>query len=305
MVRLIQTSDVPLEGTTISDDAALGRPIAPDTIDLENLNEGLLEEADEPTTVREAIDTYLKFNKSKMNEDDHMARAEYARYNQYPRICESDRKFQEEYDLTTATLTRRLSPLDESGEMLTPWELSEQLHGGGVQGAIRSALDYHLSEFNFEWVGVTTPREDDGTPQEHIHLWIDDPSNQVTPRFLESAREKHIEYVPNAYSDDHRYQADGTAGCIRVSTDPNTVDELPEETASIITHSDYPARHPTQSAHYVATQLPDLIVFNYYNEDHPTPPLTLQEGAAAGWAVPHRWFRTSTGIAPVEDFPGG
>lgn len=303
MPRLIETAEVVAdpERNWISDDAAGERPFAPDTVDPDNINEHVVSDDGELPTVSEAVDTFLRFNKSIMNDKpDNMARAEYARYNQFPRICDSDRKFQHEYDLTTATITRRLSPLDENDELLTPWEMSEQMHGGDVQSAIRSALSYQFEEFDWEWCAVTTPREGSGAPQEHIHLWIDDSQNEVTTGFLETAREKHLEYVPNAYEEDHQ------GGCIQVATDPETTDTLTKEAAAaIITHSDYPATYPTKSAYYVATNLPELIVYNYYDEDRPTPPRSLQEGAAASWLTPHRWFRTSSGMLPAEQFAGG
>lgn len=73
MPRDIETSDVVSdpERNQISDDTAGARPLAPDNIDAAALNDNLTE-----PTVSEAIDTYLRFNKSKMNEPDNMARAE-------------------------------------------------------------------------------------------------------------------------------------------------------------------------------------------------------------------------------------
>lgn len=298
MNRLIQSGSIQI----VSEEAARQRPVAPASV-TDGLKESLVNEEGQPVSVEEAIATYLKFNKSKMNEPDNISRAEYARHNQYPRILEGDRRFQDEYGLTTVTFTRRVCPLDESGAMFTPWELDEQLHVGGVHDAVRSAIDYQLGDREYEYVGVTTPRELNGAPQEHLHYWIDDPADEVTPSFFETARERHLEYVPNARPEDHQIRVDGTDGTVRVSTDPETVDHIPEETATIITHSDYPAMHPTRSAHFVATRLPDLVVWDYYNHDEDNPPDTLLEGAAAGWAVPHQWFRTSSGMPPADIFP--
>lgn len=274
------------ESVTISESDARNRPFAPESA-VENLHDALIEDG-EPVSVGEAIDTYLRFDRSNWNSDHRTSRYERARQYQYPRILESDRQFQERYNLTTAKLIRTIDPLNAADELLTPWELDERLHGGRVRGAIRDALRYQFEDFDWEWVGVTTPDELAGAPEEHLHLWIDDPTNSVTADFFDTACERHL--------DNCHTVSDESAATVEVSTNPSLIDYVPDETASIITHSEATEVRPTASAHFVAKRLPDLVVGDYYNEEYDHPRETLLEGAAAGWACPHEWFRTSSGL---------
>jgi hypothetical protein len=284
MDRVIQGRDsIPI---IISESDARTRPFAPGYA-ADDLPESLIENG-EVVSVDEAISTYLRFNRSNQNSDNRTSRYERSRQYQYPRILESDRQFQEQYSLTTVTLTRKIDPLSETDELLTPWELDARLNGGSVRGAIGDALRYQLRDFDWEWVGVTTPEELSGAPEEHLHLWIDDPDNIVTTDFFDTAWQRHIDNCTTV--PDERGRA------IEVATDPSLVDYVPEETASIMTHSEAVEVRPTDSAYSVAKQLPDLIVGDYYSEDHDNPPDTLLEGAAAGWAVTHEWYRTSRGL---------
>lgn len=110
----------------------------------------------------------------------------------------------------------------------------------------------------------------------------------MTTDNFESAWERHLENCPAVFEE--------CESSIEVNTDPELIDYVPEETASIITHSEATEVRPTSSAHRVAKLLPDLIVGDYYDGEQDNPPDTLLEGAAAGWAVDREWFRTSSGL---------
>lgn len=143
----------------------------------------------------------------------------------YPRILESDRRFQKRFEgLTTAKLTRGLSPFDDSGKRLTPWEPDEMLNGGTIRRSVRESLHYHLKEkrgFDFEWLGVTSVTQTSGAPREYIYLWIEDPGNNVSADWLDPALEKHLDRCENASKDKHEYQKNGSAGVITIQHFPS------------------------------------------------------------------------------------
>jgi hypothetical protein len=269
-------------------------PLAPDSVKPDGLPEPFVEDG-EPVTVAEAGVTYLKVQRANWNDDALTSKHERHKDEIYPRILEADRHFQREYDgLTTAMLTRRLSPLNETGSWLTPWDCNGMLHGGGIQRSVREALDYRLGEFIFEWVAVTAPTRSAGTPHEHIYLWIDDADDEVTVDHLSPALDKHLKHCENAYQEHHRYQADGTEGAVTIRHDPPVVTEYPESLSEILEHS---SPHPnTLGALYLATQLPHLHISDYYAENRDTPPQALFEGAALAWVSPRNWFRASQGV---------
>ena len=277
----------------------LSRKVAPEEVDTEQLPNPLAD-GGEPLSVEAAAEAYMKIQTYETNTEQRTSRYERALV-KYGRILEADRKFQEEYDLTTAMLTRNVSPFDERGEWLTPWSIDEMLNGGGIRRSIREALNYHLGEFNFEWVAVTTPRETDGTPYELTYLWIDDPDNKVTVSHLEPSLERHLDRCPGARPENHSYRVDGTDGAITVRHDPPIASQtVPAKYPAIFAKSEYPPVPATQGALHVATNLADLVVGDIHNPRREDPKATLIEGAAAGWATPRDWFRASSGV-PGDD----
>jgi len=215
----------------------------------------------------------------------------------YPRILEADRYFQTHFEgLTTAMVTRRLSPLNESGGWLTPWECNEMLHGGAVHRSVREAINYQLEDFTFEWLAVTAPTRSAGTPHEHIYLWIEDPSDDVAVDHLKPGLEKHLKHCVNAYQKNHQYQAGGTDGAITVENNPPIIKEHPDKIEEIIKKTNTGLEPNTKGAQYLASQLAHLPLADFYSEKHETPPDVLFEGAALAWASPYNWFRASRGI---------
>jgi hypothetical protein len=259
-----------------------------------------------PETVAEAGETYLKVQRANWNDDSLTSKYERHKFETYPRILEADRHFQVTYnDLTTAMLTRRLSPLDSRKNWLTPWECNEMLHGGKVHRSVRESLDYQLDNFEFEWLAVTAPTRSAGTPHEHIYLWIDDYANEVGPEHISTALDKHLKYCANAYPEHHRYEAGGTSGAITVDKDPCLVDYVPDKFSGIADESGtYAATGEippnTRGAQYLASQLAHLPLADFYAEDRPDPPQPLFEGAALAWASPRDWFRVSGGVPALE-----
>lgn len=253
-------------------------------------------------TVAEAGEMYLKVQRSTWQDGTLTSKYERHKSETYPRILEADRHFRAKYDgVTTAMLTRRLSPLNESGEWLTPWECSEMLHGRGVHKPIRGALTYKLGDFKFEWIAVTAPTQSAGTPHEHIYLWIDDPDDDVTVDHILPARDKHLKYCADAYEKHHQYRAGGTGGAVTVQHDPDLIDSVPDEFFSIAENSPTyedtgKVLHNTRGAQYLASQLAHLPVGDFYTKGRPDPPQALFEGAALAWASPRDWFRAGRGV---------
>lgn len=257
-----------------------------------------LVDGERPLTVAEARDTYLKIERHTWNTEGHTSKYMRHRKSLYPRILEADRRLQERYNgLTTAMLTRRLSPLDEAGEWLTPWECISLLHGGTVRRRVRRCLNRHIAR-PFEWIAVTAPTKSAGTPHEHIYLWIEDPENDVDVTNLAPALDKHLDGVANAYEKHHQFEPDGSEGAITVRHNPPCTDTVPERFFDIQQESETTARPNTSGAFYLARQLAHLPVGDFYNSNEPNPADPLLDGGALAWASgeTHRWFRASQGV---------
>jgi hypothetical protein len=260
-----------------------------------------LVENGKPVTVGEAGKTYLKTDQWNRNSNTYTSKHQYHLRELYPRILEADRHFQQEYSgLTTAMLTRRLSPLDDNYEWLTPWECNEMLHGGKIQRSIRDAIDYHI-DAEYEWLGVTAPTRSAGTPHEHIYLWIEDPDDTVTVGDLKPARDLHLKHCQNAYKRHHKSQGDTKGRAITVQHSPEQVGEIPKKIMSVLEHSETYNRTGnappnTAGAQYLASQLVYLHLADFYDAARDDPPLALFEGAALAWVSDHDWFRHGQGL---------
>lgn len=269
-------------------------PIAPPSVKVERLPDPLTE-VGEPLSIEEAREAYLRTQHASWNADSRTSKYERHRYHLYPRILAADRHFQSEYEgLTTAMLSRRLSPIDESGNWLTPWECNDMLHGGRIHQSIREAVDYQLDGFSYEWVGVTAPTRSAGTPHEHLYFWIDDPDDEVTTEYFDTGLERHLDHCVNAYQKHHQYRADGSGGAITVQHSPEVVKEAPDKIHDILEEST--PRPNTMGAQYLASQLAHLPLGDFYDESKESPPDALLEGAALSWASPRNWFRASRGV---------
>ena len=270
-------------------------PLAPTSVKVERLPDPLTDN-DQPLSVNEAATTFLKTQRASWTSDNRSSKYERHRYELYPRILGADRHFQAEYEgLTTAMLTRRLSPLDDAGNWVTPWECDDMLHGGTIHRSVRGAINYQLEGFEYEWVAVTAPTTSAGTPHEHRYFWIDDSENSVTTDHLASALDKHLKHCANAYRRDHRYQADGMSGAITVRHDPPIVKEHPDKMEEIIKQTDT-LEPNTRGAQYLSSQLAHLPLGDFYSDERENPPQALFEGAALAWASPRKWFRASRGV---------
>jgi hypothetical protein len=274
-------------------------PLAPPSVKRERLPDPLTD-GEESLTVDESRKTYLRIQRASWTSEGRTSKYERHRYHVYPRILEADRHFQTCFEsLTTGMFTRRLSPLDESDDWLTPWECNEMLHGGRIHRSIREALNYHLGDYTSEWLAVTAPTRSAGTPHEHIYLWIDDPENSVTTDLLEPALDKHLKYCTNAYKQHHCYRRDGTDGAITVQQNPRWVKEPPAKIHDVIEETESSMYPNTAGAQYLASQLAHLPVGDFYDNERENPPLALFEGAALAWASPRNWFRASQGVPAV------
>jgi len=274
-------------------------PLAPSSIDATQLP-APLRDGERPLSAEEARETYLLIERDTWNTDGHTSKHMRHLKELYPRILETDRQLQQQYEgLTTAKLTRGLSPRDESGNRLTLWELDEMLNDRDVRERVHSSLRYHLKErgeFEFEWVAVTSVTRIRGTPREYIYLWIDDPDDEVSVDHLSPALEKHLDGCENARREDHKYQQDGSAGAITIEHSPALVSDPPKKFFQIQKESETSGQPNTTGASFVAQQLVHLPVGDYANSQHKNPPDTLLEGAALAWASPNKWFRASKGV---------
>ncbi len=285
----------PADPSTPDHAARRALPLAPPSVKSDRLPDPLTD-GERPVTVDETRETYLRIERdARTTEGRTSKRARHLR--RYAQLLESDRELQERYDRpTTVMLTRRLSPLDDSGEWLTPWECDTMLHGGSVRKSVRRCLNYQLGEYDFEYAAVTAPTRSAGTPHEHIYLWIDDPDDAVGVDSIAPALDKHLSNCANASERHHRFRTDGSGGAIRVEHAPPVRGDAPERFSEIREWSETEPRPVTQGAQYLASQLAHLPVGDVDNPAEPNPPDALLEGAALAWASPNRWFRASGGV---------
>jgi len=297
----------PADPDTPDHSARRSVPLAPDSVKRDRMPDPFLTDNGRVLTVGEAGETYLKIQRTNWKNDQLTSKYERHLHNLYPRLLEADRHFQAEYDgLTTVMLTRRLSPLDEFGGYLTPWECNEMLHGGGVHQSLNQAISYQLGDsFRYEWVGVTSPTKTAGTPHEHLYFWIEDPADKITTQHFSTGLDKHIKYCTNAYEQDHTYRVDGTDGALTFQHNPQRCELSPDGFWNVREVSQtYAAtgqvRDNTTGAQYLASQLAHLPVADFYNSNHDYPPTALLEGAAMAWASPYNWFRASGGVPALD-----
>lgn len=289
----------------VSEDEARDRPLIPDRVPAEELPNDITENANEPT-VEAAIERLSASEQHLINNDDqkYTSRYETDRHRWYPRILGSDRHFQEEYELTTAILTRRFDPLDDSGQLLTPWEMSDQLHGQRrIHESIRGAVNHQMGSREWERIGVTTPNSMSGAPEELLLYWIDDPGDEVDTGFFTNALHRHIEYCPGATEENHPVREDGTGWAIQVDTDPEILAEDPEEISPVI-FDNTDLFYPTRMALAVARRLPYLPIGDWFSEDDDNPNGREIEGAVSAWITPHHWRRPTNGLPTSEELWG-
>lgn len=256
-------------------------PLIPDTVSVECLPVAL-RDGDRPCTVGEGRDEYVPIERNWLNTD-YKKSKHWGHKKHYGGVHEAERRILKEYDNPkTVLLTRRLSPLDEYDNWLTPWECNQMLHGGAIRRSIRGALDYHLGDFEFEWFAVTSPTRSAATPHEHQYIWIDDPEDEITTVDIAPALDMHLKHCPNAYEKHHQYRRDGSYGAI-------TVQHSPEITSS----------GNTKGATYVLSQLAHLPIADLHDSSKDDPPDTLIEGAVLAWVSGKNglhWFRSSSGV---------
>nr|WP_157969360.1 hypothetical protein [Haloplanus rubicundus] len=206
----------------------------------------------------------------------------------YPRLCVADRQLRERYDdVTTAMITRRLSPI-EDGDWMPPLQIDHQLHNSSVWKSVYRGYTGALEDYDFEYVAVSAPTSTAATPHQHIYLWIEDPDNQIMANDFGPVIERHLKHCPNAYRKDHEYDEDGQSGTITVRHDPSLTNHEQHEPI-------------TKGAQYLASQLAHLPLGDFYRADKDDPDEALLEGAAISWATDHNWFRSSQGFPNLDD----
>jgi hypothetical protein len=284
--------------------------IAPPSVRASRLPSPLVEEAENgeerPMTVAGAAKTYLKVQRTVWQRDDLTSTYDRA-IGTYAGILDTDRQLRDAYNgLTTALVTRRLSPLDDSGEWLEPLAIERQLHDEAARRSFTRAIRYQLRDYDYQYVGVTAATTTAATPHEHVLIWIDDPDDVVGVEHFRPAIEKHVEKVHNAYDEDHPIQADGRGGAVTIYHDPPLVDHVPdaidEAFDRVRKHSDavdddataIPAN--TAGAQYVASQLPHLVVGDVYDGTRDVDDVRIDGGAIA-WASTHNWIRSSQDVS--------
>lgn len=257
-------------------------------------------------TIERAREIYIRYQRSQ-RDSNNTSKLERHRGKLYPRILRADQDFRTFDALTTVMVTRRISPLDDSGDWIPPIKINKMLHGGDVKSRMRKAINYQLGDRWKSYVAVTAPTESAATPHEHIYYWIFDPDNEITVEHFEPALEKHLESCPNARREDHQYDEDGMEGAITVRHDPPLTDQTPQKAAAMVeddfalTADGGTYRPNTRGAQYLASQLAHLPLGDQFSPNGENPRQTLLEGGAIAWASSYDWFRSSQDIPKLED----
>lgn len=207
----------------------------------------------------------------------------------YARLRDGDAYLQAEMDgLTTVLISLRLSPVDpDSGLLLTPWQLSEDLFQN--LGSVMDAVRYTLGQkhgFRYEWARVISGTEGYATPHCHLYLYVQDPNDAVDHEMFRSAISKFVDRTPRASWNSHDVTENKT---IRIEHDSPRATETYGELGEVDSLRDIP---PTTGCIYLGSQLPHFALAGD-TEDW------MVDRAVTAWLSPRRWFQPSRG------FPSG
>lgn len=235
----------------------------------------------EPTPVEwwKAARVYLRIQVPVHRRDNHYSKAQ-KQDRDYRRICETDRRLrQEEYnDLTTVLISLRVSPREE-GEWVNPYRLDTALHEPWDD--LYARLRYQLRDYEWEYCAVTEGTEWFATPHLHIHLWIDDPDDEIGVDHFTPVVETFVEECRYATWSGHPVSDEKT---VHIEYEPPIAEE-----------SGYRFNRPTAGALYTATSLAHLPLDNRVRDDR-TCRMTDIEAAVLSWISPYDWLRTSRGV---------
>lgn len=258
-------------------------------------------------TIERAKEAYVRYQSASNQSDTRTSRYQRA-LSTYRHILEADRLLQCQYDdLSTAMVTRRQSPLDDSDDWIPPVTLHSRL--ANTFDSVRKAIHYRLARkhgLDYEYVALTAHTTSCATPHQHIVLWIDDPANELKGDMLQPAVDKHVSMVPTAYHQHHQPASDA----VTVQHTPDTVDPVPEHIGRILRQSDAASADdtsmgnqgvpaPIAAVQYVSQQHPHLFLGHVVDdlERDVTNLNTLLDGAATAWASPYRSVTSSSGVS--------
>lgn len=238
-----------------------------------------------PVTVKKAEEIYTKYVIANYSRD-KTSKYERNRQRTYPRILSVDRSFSEKYNLTTAMITRRVSPVDKGGGFFRPLELNYWLLRDTVQQKVLKRLRYYLDRFEWSYTRVVAGTKSAATPHEHIYLWINDPKNAVDHKMLAPAIDAHVKFCPIAERKHHQHGSNVDDGAIEIRHTPPLATDAAQK-------RDTTDRACTRGAMYLATQLPHMAVGNLLAGSGRNPQSTLLQAGAISWASPYNWFGMS------------
>lgn len=258
--------------------------IAPPSVDPDRLPEPFVADEGRPLTRGEARGTYRRIVSSNRATDGVSSKLDDAR-SRYARIRDGDRYLRTTMDgLTTVLLSLRLSPTDENGRVVTPWQLTEDLYAPleSVMGSLRYTLGKH--GFEYEYVRVTSGTVGWSSPHLHLYCWVEDPHDAVDCEMFRSVVSKHVEKCPRASWQSHDVTEERT---VVIEHDPLLATETDARDGGI---GDLRDVMGTRGALYLGTQLPHMALIG-----EPEP--WELDRAVTAWISSRRWF------SPSADFP--
>jgi hypothetical protein len=233
-----------------------------------------------PVTIEEGAEVYRRTQIHNHVTNGVTSKASSHQYH-YKKVLSTDVRLQEEWELTTALISLRLSP-QKDGDWRIPWGMDVALNTAFSK--VRRSLNYRLREVDKEYVAITEVTRWFATPHIHLYIWVDDPEDDIVVDDLRPVVVKHVDAVKGATCDGHQIDDDGEEGAIRLSHDPPLADEV-----------EWDGENPTRGAIYTAKSLPHLPLLNLFDAGE-TCRQTSLEGGAMAWASPYDWFSSSRGV---------
>ncbi|AXG08616.1 hypothetical protein DU484_01400 [Haloplanus rubicundus] len=247
-------------------------------------------------TLKRAREAYLVYQVSSYNSDDRTSALERTRVKHGKLLGAERDTFQQFEDVTQIFLSLRLSPIGRSGRWLEPVKLDNRLHDSW--GNVRDVLDYHLRDYDSEYVAITATTVSAATPHRHVLVYVDDPDDEVAVEVAQAAVDSHVRNTDGAFAEDHPVEP-GERDAGMVLHDPPRADEVSEDTWLYVLDQRGREAFPMTAAtmQYVANQRPHWSLAPFCEDGKTGDPQSIKlEGGAIAWATPHNWLTSSRGF---------
>lgn len=169
-----------------------------------------------------------------------------------------------------ALLTFRLSPLASDDGIFTPsLVLRDKLRETWTHVYRYLRRTFGDLGLEYEYATVVSGTQQWATPHLHVLVHFEDPWNKVEVADLDYTVSKHIECHQNATEYAHPVDPDGDGGAIIIDHNPTIAEEV--SLNFIRHHSDMSTNGITALTTYVATQMPNALIWHPLDRDGSAP----------------------------------